>query len=380
MGRLRTLAILASFGAGGQTTFAESPEDPKPPVKAESPTQVAESPMPAVSPTLRTDPPVPPLKYLEAGVRLFNQGRYDLASKYLAAAQSYRDRLTANERVVLDVYREKFDEYSRLPKEPAVSTTTVVEKPAAAVSQRVDSGVVATSAAGAAPVGGVDLGDLTRLMEPFAAEASAPGGKGGLGSPAETPAPRQELERGTEAWRDTADNKQKGRWMLRQAREQIFRGQLDAAAKTLAAVQGMNVRWGFFDDSPAKVADALSKARVKSMTGAGSGSDTGSELRHDRRTARERLREARVALAAGEVDRAEAIAREVKSWGLRPILMDDTPDKVAVAVSEVRRREAVRNSELMLRSYVAPSVPRTVDPISELQAPVEPPPGSSGSP
>jgi hypothetical protein len=367
LGRLRTLAILASFGASGQTTFAESPEDPKPPVKAESPTQAAESPTPAVSPTLRPEPPVPPLKYLEAGVRLFNQGRYDLASKYLVAAQSYRDKLTVNERVVLDVYREKFDEYSRLPKEPAVSTTTVVENTPVVVSQRVDSGVVATSTAGGAPVGGVDLGNLTRLMEPFAAEASAP-------------APRQELERGTEAWRDTADNKQKGRWMLRQAREQIFRGQLDAAAKTLAAVQGMSVRWGFFDDSPAKVADALSKAREKSTTGAGSGSDTASEPRHDRRTARARLREARAALAAGEVDKAEAIAREVKSWGLRPILMDDTPDKVAVAVSEVRRREAVRNSELMLRSYVAPSVPRRVDPISELQAPVEPPPGSSGSP
>ncbi|MHC5542226.1 hypothetical protein ACYOEI_28725, partial [Singulisphaera rosea] len=64
MGRLRTLATLLVLGAWGAATYAAPPQD------AASPAS-----------TPRPPAPVPPVRYLEAGARLFNNGQFGLASK-----------------------------------------------------------------------------------------------------------------------------------------------------------------------------------------------------------------------------------------------------------------------------------------------------------
>src|SRR5947209_498770 len=79
LGRLRTLTILLSLGAWGAATDGAPPD----------------SAAPATDAAARPPSPVPPVKYLEAGAKLFNGGQYDLAAKYIGAAQSYRDQLSA---------------------------------------------------------------------------------------------------------------------------------------------------------------------------------------------------------------------------------------------------------------------------------------------
>ena len=242
MVRLRTLAILTTLVAGGRTAFGGAPAAPTTTAKSE-----------ATTPDGRPEPPATARKYLESGAKLFNKGRFDLARKYLDAAQTYRDRLTANERIVLDVYREKMTEYERERRAAAASPATVVSVSPPAAGPASDDRVVAASTPGAPPVGR-EAAQAPPSVAPKAATTT----------PAYAPPVRSTAGRGTESWRDTSDVKQKGRWLLRSAREQIFRGQFDDAARTLAEVQGMNVRWGFFDDTPAKVAETLAKARAKS--------------------------------------------------------------------------------------------------------------------
>src|SRR5262249_51031956 len=57
-----------------------------------------------------------------------------------------------------------------------------------------------------------------------------------------------------------------------------------------------------------------------------------------------KLKEARAAIAANDFEQAEAIALDVKSWGLTYGMFEDNPDKVAAAARALRRRDAVRNS------------------------------------
>ena len=58
----------------------------------------------APSTATRQAPPAPPIKYLEAGAKLFNPGEFELASKYLEAANRYRDQLQPDEQKMLDAY------------------------------------------------------------------------------------------------------------------------------------------------------------------------------------------------------------------------------------------------------------------------------------
>src|SRR5438105_3972337 len=87
LGRLRIIATLLILGAWGLTTEGAPPDDAVAPAGA-----------------ARPQPPVPPIKYLEAGAKLFNNAQYPLAAKYLAAAQMYRDQLGASEQAVLEAY------------------------------------------------------------------------------------------------------------------------------------------------------------------------------------------------------------------------------------------------------------------------------------
>jgi hypothetical protein len=133
------------------------------------------------------------------------------------------------------------------------------------------------------------------------------------------------------------------------AREQIHKGHFEVAEQAIAEARAMDVKWTVFDETPTKMMEALEKARAtqeKEKTLASAGP-------HDRRTAKARLREARAALAADDLDRAEEIAREVKSWGLVFMFFDDTPDKVAAAVFTGRHRPASGNSKRDVKPFAS---------------------------
>ena len=95
----------------------------------------------------------------------------------------------------------------------------------------------------------------------------------------------------------------------------------------------------------------MAKARAKAGSSAAVTPSTDPSVPRDRRAARARLKDARAAIAANDLERADEIAREVRAWGLTYGFFDDTPEKVASAAFEARRRDAVRNAELMVRSY-----------------------------
>ena len=63
---------------------------------------------------------MPPIRYLEAGSRLFNSGNFELAAKYLDAAQMYRDQLQQDEQTMLDAY---FKELSKVRASIAAGST-----------------------------------------------------------------------------------------------------------------------------------------------------------------------------------------------------------------------------------------------------------------
>jgi hypothetical protein len=206
---------------------------------------------------------------------------------------------------------------------------------------------------------------LKDLTAPAAAPAPAPAPVPGPAAGRET---RPALLRGTAAWRDTIDTKQKGRWLLQAARAEIVHGQYDEAERMVEEVKALNVRWGFLDDTPAKVTEALAKARAKAAKEGTPGSTSNPagtpapDQPHDRRTARARLREARAAIAAGRVDAAEQIVSQVRSWGVRFGLFDDTPDKVASELDEARRLQALQETDAMVRSYLGNAADRGRDP------------------
>jgi hypothetical protein len=279
----------------------------------------------------------------------------------------FRDRLTESERIVLDVYREKLEHY--LKSQTSASGTPTTTAPAeartpSAIPGRVpfepegaasDAQVVTTSTSVRSPA--------SPAVDPVQALSRRPDETNESmfkDFPDSSPMPQAPSEplttpRGestttpigaTAAWRDTADTKQKGRWLLELAREQIRKGHFDIAEQAITEARGLDIKWTMFDETPDRMTDALKKARAKTAPKA-----TDPVQSHDRRAAKARLKESRAALAANDLDRAEELVREVRSWNVSYGLFDDTPDKVASAILEVRRREAVRDAELMVRTY-----------------------------
>ncbi|MCA1686219.1 MAG: hypothetical protein LC745_09620, partial [Planctomycetia bacterium] len=197
-----------------------------------------------------------------------------------------------------------------------------------------DPGVVAAGAVVAPPL---DMSGGRAGSVPDGTAAGSPGDASVTpvkpAPPADAPALGQPRKGSSEFLRGTADTKQKARWLLHQARERIQLKQFDAAAQIVAEVRDLGVTWGYFDDTPDKVTESITKARARAGP---SGAETPPP--RDRRSARARLREARAALAANDVDGADAVVRDARSRGLRYGLLEDTPDKVAAAVEEARRR------------------------------------------
>ncbi len=139
----------------------------------------------------------------------------------------------------------------------------------------------------------------------------------------------------------STDVKQRGRWLLHEAREQLHLGNYDGAQRKADEAEALNIKWGLFDDTPAKVSDEISKARPKALAAANTAA---SRQAHDRHTAKTKLREARTALNNRQFEQAEAIALEVKGWGLSYGMFEDSPDKIAAAARALRRRDKIRNA------------------------------------
>ncbi|WP_406699819.1 type II secretory pathway, component PulD [Singulisphaera sp. Ch08] len=219
---------------------------------------------------------------------MFNSGQYALATQYLTAAQSYRDQLSVSERTVLDAYLK---ELSRVPADSAVAP----------------AGTAPTAAASVA--------------SPATTRGTVPGAQ---------PAPASGA--------NPSDAKQGARWKLQSAREQIRQGDYEAATRLVTEVQAMNVQWGLFDDTPAKVADAIEKARPKMTATATSDQSRSLDL------ARAKVKQARALLANNQFEQAEALALDVKSWKMSFGVFEDNPDKVASAARALRRRDQLRTS------------------------------------
>ena len=283
MGRLSWLTFIMILGAWGAATEGATPDDAAP-----SPATAARKPA-----------PVPPIKYLEAGARLFNSGNFELAAKYLDAAQLYQDQLQADEQATLGAYLKELGKVKASAGSlTATDAGTTTPAPAPAPSQ----------APAATTTAVVATGDPSR------------GGAGDLSL--------------------TTDTKQKARWLLHEAREQIIAGNFELAEQKVAEAEASDVKWGLFDDTPAKVRADITKEKPKTVaaTKAAPGQPG------DRKTAKIKIRDARAALASHEYGQAEAIAQEVKGWNLTYSLFEDNPDKVIAAARALRKRDRIRNT------------------------------------
>ena len=63
----------------------------------------------------------------------------------------------------------------------------------------------------------------------------------------------------------TVDTKQRGRWLLHEAREQLHLGNYDGAQHKVDEAEALDIKWGLFDDTPAKVAEEIKKQRPKAV-------------------------------------------------------------------------------------------------------------------
>ncbi len=115
-------------------------------------------------------------------------------------------------------------------------------------------------------------------------------------------------------------------------------GNYDEADRLVAQVRQMSVKWGLFDETPDKVAEAITKARPKSAAGT-----VATSAAHDKATAKAKLKEARNMLASNQFEQAEALAMDVESWNLTYGRWEDKPTNVAAAARALRKRDVTRS-------------------------------------
>ena len=226
----------------------------------------------------------------------------------MQAADTYRDQLQPDEQATLDAYLKE------LAKAKAV---------------------VAAGSGGGGP-GGHPAGDGAGRCS-----ASLPAGATGCDPVARPASRRLPVRPPANQLPPTVDTKQRGRWLLHEAREQLHLGNYDLAQQKVDEAEALDIKWGLFDDTPAKVTEEIKKSRPKV---AAASAKTAANQPHDRRTARNKLQEARTALDNRQFEQAEAIALDVKRWGLTYGLFEDNPDKVAAAARALRRRDKIRNT------------------------------------
>ncbi|HMB02145.1 MAG TPA: hypothetical protein VKP69_00215 [Isosphaeraceae bacterium] len=284
---LGTVMILLTLGASGDAGDGAPPDE-------------AAAPSPA---------PAPPIQYLKVGIQFFNTGSYERAGKYLHAAHQFRDQLKEKERIVLDVYLDELEAYQNALRQAAVATEPEVVQ-ASRVTVEPSKGAVAKP--------GQD-----------GPKEAMPKGEGGDARPADRATPPL-----AQARAGISDRKQEARWLLYEAREQIRLGELDEAAGKVAQVRSMDLHWGFLEDTPDKGARAIEYARSHQDKSAKPTDRPASE----HRMTQAKLEEADAAPAQGQIDRAEAIARAVRSWGFGFRKSEDSPDGVLTTVRTVPPR------------------------------------------
>ena len=322
MGTLKSLTILLTLGAWATATDG-APQDDAPPAA-------------------RQKPPAHPTKYLDAAQALAKKGDAR-AADYARAADSYRDMLTAADQTKLDALLAQL---APAPKaDPAIAPTSGAGAPADAPPNLGDARPASTDATVSERARQLVAQSRQALANGHVDEARKLATEAdalGAAFSAEDDHPKKllaEIERprsgGGLTSRGTAptDARQQGRWLLQSAREQIVLGRYDEAEAKLAQARALNVRWTLFEDTPARVAESLEKARPKVVAKGAKG---------DRRQADAKLREARGLIAAGQSQQAEAIAIEVAAWNLRWGMMGDNPTRVATAARALRRRDASR--------------------------------------
>ena len=229
-----------------------------------------------------------------------------MASKYLEAANRYRDMLQDDERSMLDAYLKELAKVK-----PAVRHRRR-RRPSASPSGGAASPAVAPAVTAASP------GTPTASPGPVASA----GGVAGMGCRRRRPSrgPAGCCTKG-------ASNCCGGTTTLAQAKvERPDRSTSSGACSTTRPTSSRRT-------SP--------RSRPKPSPRPPA-ADAGQP--HDRRTAKAKLHEARAMLNNRQFEQAEALALEVKRWGLSYGLFDDTPDKVAAAARALRRRDQIRNS------------------------------------
>ncbi|WP_406693797.1 hypothetical protein V5E97_22440 [Singulisphaera sp. Ch08] len=227
MGGLRGITILLTISLGQALALGAPPEPAASP--ASEPEKIQEKPNAKPS----------ALEFVKAGAYLYNNGQVDKASSYLKAADRFRDQLTDNEEIVLEVYLEEVENYYK----KRTATATVTPTP------RVDAAVAPASTTTAA-----SRLEPVRIAEPGVPprnETAMPG-LAGLRQPSRF---------------DSTEPKQKARWLLQESREQMALGHYDEAAKKIAEAKAMNVKWGFLEESPDKASKLLLKVMAKSPNG-----------------------------------------------------------------------------------------------------------------
>ena len=421
MGRLSTITVILIIGAWGAATEGASSDD-----AISSPAKAARKPA-----------PVPPIRYLEAGSRLFNSGNFELAAKYLDAAQMYRDQLQQDEQAMLDLYLKELSKVrasiaagstgtdgagpamtaaspamtpaavqaapamtpaavqaapamtpAAVQAAPAMTPAAVQAAPAMTPAAVQAAPAMTPAAVQAAPAMTPAAVQAAPAMTPAAVQAApamTPAAVQAIpamtpaavqavpamtpaavqavpamtpaavqAAPAMTPAAVQAAPATTSVIQSgdsarggagdvaiTPDVKQHAVWLLHEAREQMAQGNFDAAEKKIAEAEAIDIKWGLFDDTPNKVRTDLNKERPKNLA---STSKPAQSLPHNRENAHALLREARAALANHQIDQAEAIAQEVKSWNLSYSFFGDNPDKVAAAARALHKRDKIRNT------------------------------------
>ena len=280
---------------------------------------------------VRKPAPVPPIRYLEAGSRLFNSGNFELAAKYLEAAQMYRDQLQQGEQTTLDAYLKELSKVraaiasgltatdgagpATTAASPAMTAAALpmhgspgddrgctgddrgstgddrgcrragspgddpcrraAAAPAMTAAAAVQAAPAMTPAAAAAAPATTAAAPATTAAAP-ATTAAAPATT--AAAPAMTPAAVQAAPAITRVIQSgdparggagdvaiTPDVKQHAVWLLHEAREQMAQGNFDAAEKKIAEAEAIDIKWGLFDDTPAKVRTDLNKERPRNL-------------------------------------------------------------------------------------------------------------------
>ncbi len=144
----------------------------------------------------------------------------------------------------------------------------------------------------------------------------------------------------------TIDTRQRARWLLHEAREQLHLGNYDEAQRKADEAEALNVKWGLFDDTPAKVGEEIKKARPKAVAAraaAPARSTTGAPPRPS--SARRALRSTTASSSRPRRSRSRSRAGGCPTVSSRTIPTRSPPRPVpcgAATRSAIRRRETNR--------------------------------------